>query len=205
MQRVDANMQSSQEGDSWHGCDGQSVGELWTWCPVDVEEDGGEGEMVRGQEPVWRRTSQGSRSMRCPAGLRVPCACTYALCASLGGSVRWVPRDAFTPAAGPPGIHLPRLDSTGPCQGPGGHRLADKQERSNVRSRSRGRVSGCQCSAGAVSLPSASSSAQWHPQYAHKPTHTHRSLWACRWCKLLPKSAKRARIGKHITKRVSSS
>lgn len=27
------------------------LGKLWTWCPVDVEEDGGEGEMVRGEEP----------------------------------------------------------------------------------------------------------------------------------------------------------
>lgn len=54
------------------------LGKLWTLCPVDVEEDGGEGEMVRGEEPFWRRTKAkaGGASMHVHAsalaGLRVP-------------------------------------------------------------------------------------------------------------------------------------
>lgn len=69
------------------------LGKLWTLCPVDVEEDGGEGEMVRGEEPFWRRTKAkaGGASMHvhaceCPCRFAGACgACESSVTVCLGG------------------------------------------------------------------------------------------------------------------------
>lgn len=77
-----------------------------------------------------------------------PCVCACAWCGS-----KWMDpaRCVHTLLQVPQEFHLPRLDSTGPCQGPGGQRMADKQaeiERAKPKPREEG---GCQCGAGALS------------------------------------------------------
>lgn len=194
------------------------LGKLWTWCPVDVEEDGGEGEMVRGEEPFWRRTKakarQEEQACMCMhasalAGLRVPvvpvlcvCPCAWVVDVDQNG---WIPPDAFTPAAGPPGISSPKIGFD--------RALPRSRGSENGRQTSRDRTceaeaeGGCQCGAGAFFLPQSLSHslAPHHNTRTNPSPHIIRSLWGCKWCKMIAQSVKRARIDKHIIKRVSSS
>lgn len=84
------------------------------------------------RSPSRAAPSQG-RSMPCidcPAGLRVPVFCLLLVrlvCArtcAWGGSNGLDPARCVHTCCRSPGIHLPRLDSTGTCQGPGVEALA---------------------------------------------------------------------------------
>lgn len=160
------------------------LGRLWTLCPVDVEGDGGEGEMVRGEEPFWRRTKPRQEEQACMC-MQVPlqvCGCLWCLacvCARVPGWWMWIRMDGSRQMRShllqvPQEFHLPRLDSTGPCQGPGGQRLAGQTSRDRTcEAEAEG---GCQCGAGASlrlphshSVPIASSI---HTIRAQIPPHT---------------------------------
>ena len=120
--------------------------------------------MVREKWFVDRSPSRAAPSQGRCMSMQV-CGC---LCLARLGWIKmdgWIPPDAFTPAAGPPGIHLPRLDSTGTCQGPGVDGLTDKQEQiERAKPKPREGVSVCR-----GRLPLASNHPPTHPQYAHNP------------------------------------
>lgn len=126
--------------------------------------------MVRGQEPVWRRTKPG-RSMRRPAGLRVPCACTCALCASVPA---WVGQFDGSLEMRSHLLQVPQEFISQDWIRPG---LAKVQGVTDWQTNKRDRTceaeaeGGCQCPAGALSPPSASSSAHGtHNTRTNPPT-----------------------------------
>lgn len=118
---------------------------------MDVEEDGGEGEMVRGQESS--RAAPSKAGGACGTSLQVP---VPVLC--LGGSNG--SRQVRSHLLQVPRNSSPKIGFDRACQGPGGERLArdwaDKQEIERAKPKPREVVSVC---AGA-SLP-------------HPPTQTH--------------------------------
>lgn len=191
------------------------LGKLWTWCPVDVEEDGGEGEMVRGQEPVWRRTSQeqGGASMqasRCHAGLRVPPLVPVTLCVCL--CLVWIKMDGSRQmrshaAAGPPGISSPKIgfDRALPrSRGSEDGRQTSRDRTCEAEAEGGGRVSvWCRGPLSPRPLLHQPLTLPTHNTRTNPSTRI-RSLWV-RVVHSLPQSVKRGRIDKHIIKRVSSS
>lgn len=194
------------------------MGKLWTLCPVDVEEDDGEGEMVRRQEPVSRRTKpRQEHAMHCPAGLRVPVFCLLLVrlvcmwCVYLGLCLGWVKwtgyplADAFTPAAGPQEFISQDWIRPGlaKVQGLRDWQAARTQTREIERAKPKPREGVSLCAGAALPLL-----LQNHPHHTHtiraQSTLMPCSLWL-QVVRMLPKSVKRTRIDKHIIKRVSSS
>lgn len=193
---------------------------MWTLCPVDVEEDGGEGEMVRGEEPFWRRTKPRQEEQACMcmhasalAGLRVPVVPGWWMWIRMDGSRQM---RSHLLQVGPPGISSPKIgfDRALPRSRGSETGRTNKQEIERAKPKPREGVSVVQ---GPISLsPSCLSRSLSLSVCAHCFKHPHntrtnpsphiiRSLWGFKWCKMIAQSVKRARIDKHIIKRVSSS
>lgn len=136
--------------------------------------------------------------MQCPAGLRVP-VCTRGTCVRVPGvgqmdgsremrsHLLQVPQEFISQDWIRPGLAK--------VQG-----VREWQTNKRDRTCEAEAEGGCQCGAGALSLP------LLHPTHNTRTIHPHASLaFGCSVVQTLPQSVKRARIDKHIIKRVSSS